>query len=64
MKDPLPVLDPQATIDRVTYLLTNDSPAVLVSMRDNQFEILTKYDLINMVAMLADSAAASHRSSG
>ena len=64
MKDPLPVLDPQATIDRVTYLLTNESPAVLVDMGDNKFEILTKYDLINMVAMLADSAAASHRSSG
>ncbi|MCZ6489840.1 MAG: pyridoxal-phosphate dependent enzyme [Acidobacteria bacterium] len=64
MKDPLPVLDPQATIDRVTYLLTNESPAVLVDMGDNKFDILTKYDLINMVAMLADSAAASHRSSG
>ena len=64
MKDPLPVLDPQATVDRVTYLLTNESPAVLVDMGDNKFEILTKYDLINMVAMLADSAAASHRSSG
>ena len=63
MKDPLPVLDPQAPIDRVTYLLTNESPAVLVNMEDNQFEILTKYDLINMVATLADSAAASHRRS-
>ncbi len=63
MKDPLPVLDPQAPIDRVTFLLTNESPAVLVNMGDNQFEILTKYDLINMIATLADSAAASHRSS-
>ena len=63
MKDPLPVLDPQAPIDRVTYLLTNESPAVLVNMGSDRFEILTKYDLIDMIATLADSAAASHRPS-
>ncbi len=63
MKDPLPVLDPQSPIDRVTYLLTNESPAVLVDMGSDKFEILTKYDLIDMIATLADSAAASHRPS-
>ena len=61
MKDPLPVLDPQAPIDRITYLLTNESPAVLVDMGDNKFEILTKYDLIDMIATLADSATTLQR---
>ncbi len=61
MKDPLPVLDPQAPIDRITYLLTNESPAVLVDIGDNKFEILTKYDLIDMIATLADSATTLQR---
>jgi cystathionine beta-synthase len=56
MKAPLPTLDLQAPIDRVTYLLTNESPAVLIDLGNKQFEILTKYDLIEMLASLTDSA--------
>ncbi|MBI2819576.1 MAG: pyridoxal-phosphate dependent enzyme [Acidobacteria bacterium] len=57
MKAPLPLLELEAPIDRVTYLLTNESPAVLVEMGNNQYEILTKYDLIEMLASLTESAA-------
>jgi cystathionine beta-synthase len=55
MKAPLPVLDLQAPIDRVTYLLTNESSAVLVELGNNEWEILTKYDLIEMLASLSES---------
>ena len=61
MKAPLPLLDPQTPIDRVTYLLTNESPAVLVDLGNKEYEILTKYDLIEMLASLAESAAGSAR---
>jgi len=56
MQAPLPELEPAAPIDRVTYLLTNASPAVLVDMGNREFEILTKYDLIEMLASLTESA--------
>jgi len=61
MKDPLPVLDPQTSMDRLTYLLTRESPAILVELAKGQYEILTKYDLINMVASLSESPAAPRR---
>ena len=61
MKAPLPVLELEAPIDRVTYLLTNESPAVLVEMGSRQFEILTKYDLIEMLASLTEAAPGGKR---
>ena len=61
MKDPLPMLDLQTPIDRLTYLLTKESSAVLVEMGKDEYEILTKYDLIDMVASLTESPAGSRR---
>ena len=61
MKDPLPILDLHTQIDRLTYLLTKESPAVLVEMGKGEYEILTKYDLIDMVATLAEKPAGSRR---
>ncbi|HEY7680644.1 MAG TPA: cystathionine beta-synthase [Terriglobia bacterium] len=61
MKAPLPSLDLQAPIDRVTYLLTNESPAVLVDIGNGKYEILTKYDLIEMLASLTELGAGSTR---
>ena len=61
MKAPLPVLDLEAPIDRVTYLLTNESPAVLIGMGNKEYEILTKYDLIEMLASLTESPAGAKR---
>ena len=59
MKDPLPVVDPQTQIDRLTYLLTKESPAVLVEMAKGEYEILTKYDLLDMVASMTESKVGS-----
>ena len=61
MKAPLPVLEPEASIDRLTFLLTNESPAVLVEMANHEFEILTKYDVIDMIATLTESGGGSSR---
>ena len=54
MRDPLPVLDIEEPIDRLTFLLTNASPAVLVKEGERQYDILTKYDLIAMIATLTE----------
>jgi cystathionine beta-synthase len=54
MREPLPVLDTDEPIDRLTFLLTNQNPAVLVKVSDGQYEILTKYDLIAMIATLTE----------
>ncbi|MBI3896573.1 MAG: pyridoxal-phosphate dependent enzyme, partial [Acidobacteria bacterium] len=59
MKDPLPMIELSATIERLTYLLTKESPAVLVDMGKGEREILTKYDLIDMIATLSESSPRS-----
>jgi cystathionine beta-synthase len=59
MKSSLPMLDLAAPIDRVTYLLTNESPAVLIDLGNGAYEILTKYDLIEMLASLTESPSPS-----
>ena len=65
MKEPLPVVVPQDPIDRVTFLLTNQHPAVLVRTSPTEYEILTKYDLIEMIASLTEPATtAAHRGVG
>lgn len=61
MRDPLPVVDTRAPIERVTFLLTQESPAVLVRLSEEKYEILTKYDLIDMISNLAESASGAHR---
>ncbi len=61
MKDPLPVLSPEASMDRLTYVITRESSAVLVELAKGQYEILTKYDLIHMVANLSESSSAPRR---
>ncbi|MBI1955072.1 MAG: pyridoxal-phosphate dependent enzyme, partial [Acidobacteria bacterium] len=59
MKDPLPVIELSAAIERLTYLLTKESPAVLVDMGKGENEILTKYDLIDMIATLTETSSRS-----
>lgn len=54
MREPLPVLEPLDPIGRLTFLLTNQNPAVLVKVSEEQYEILTKYDLIAMIATLTE----------
>jgi len=44
-----------APVERITYILSHENPAVFVEMGDTRFEILTKYDLMSTVASLMES---------
>ena len=50
----LPKIPKSAPVERVTYILSHESPAVFVEMDDTHFEILTKYDLMSTVASLME----------
>jgi cystathionine beta-synthase len=54
MSQPLPRVPHDAPVERVTHLLSHEGPAVLVTMDDGQFEILTKYDLMGTIAELME----------
>ena len=46
-----PVLGP---VERLTYLLSHEEPAVFVQMGNGRFEIITKYDLMGTIAGLME----------
>jgi cystathionine beta-synthase len=54
MSKPLPVIPRSAKVERVTYILSHENPAVFVEMGEGKFEILTKYDLMSTVASLME----------
>jgi cystathionine beta-synthase len=54
MAKPLPRVPKNAPVERVTYILSHENPAVFVEMDDARFEILTKYDLMSTVAGLME----------
>ena len=54
MSKPLPKISRSAPVERVTYILSHENPAVLVEMDETRFEILTKYDLMSTVASLME----------
>ena len=54
MSNPLPVIPKSAKVERVTYILSHENPAVFVEMEEGKFEILTKYDLMSTVASLME----------
>ncbi len=54
MGAPLPQLPANAPIERVTHILSHDSPAVFVEMPGSKLEILTKFDLMDTVAGLVE----------
>jgi cystathionine beta-synthase len=53
MGPPLPLLPSEAPVERLTYVLSHDSPAVFVELPGGKFEIITKFDLMDTVAGLA-----------
>jgi len=55
MSKPLPQVPRTAPVERITYILSHENPAVFVEMDDTRFEILTKYDLMSTVASLMES---------
>ena len=54
MTKPLPRVPRNAPVERITYILSHENPAVFVEMGEAQFEILTKYDLMSTVAGLME----------
>ncbi len=54
MSKALPQVARDARMDRVTYLLSHEGPAVFVAMGEGHFEILTKYDLMGTIAELME----------
>jgi hypothetical protein len=39
-------------VERVTYILSHESPAVFVDMGNGKLEVLTKFDLMDTIAGL------------
>lgn len=56
MGEPMPQVPYNAPVDRLTYILTHDSPAVFVEMDSGKLEIVTKFDLMDTVAGLVGQA--------
>jgi predicted transcriptional regulator len=54
MSKPLPCIPKSAPVERITHILSHDHPAVFVEMTDSKMEILTKYDLMSIVAGLME----------
>ncbi len=54
MAKPLPVVEKDVPVERITYLLSHEGPAVFVDMGKSHFEILTKYDVIGTIAGLME----------
>jgi cystathionine beta-synthase len=54
MSKPLPQVPKTAPVERITYILSHENPAVFVEMDEAKFEILTKYDLMCTVASLME----------
>ena len=54
MSKPLPKIPKTSPVERVTHILSHESPAVFVEMDESHFEILTKYDLMSTVASLME----------
>jgi len=48
----------EAPVERVTYLLSHEGPAVFVEMDNSHYEILTKYDLMSTISGLMEQARA------
>ena len=54
MSKPLPQVPRDAPVERITHLLSHESPAVFVVMGEGRYEILTKYDLMGTIAELVE----------
>ncbi len=54
MSDPLPIVSHNSPVDKLTFLLSHEGPAVFVDMGDGHWEIITKYDLMSTIAELVE----------
>jgi predicted transcriptional regulator len=44
----------EAPVERLTYLLSHEEPAVFVKMNNGHLEIITKYDVMGTIAGLME----------
>jgi cystathionine beta-synthase len=56
MGPPIPQVPSTAPVERVTYILSHESPAVFVEMGNGRLEVLTKFDLMDTIAGLVGQA--------
>jgi cystathionine beta-synthase len=54
MSEPLPTISCEAPVERLTYLLSHEEPAVFVKMNNGRLEIITKYDVMGTIAGLME----------
>lgn len=54
MGKPLPMVSKESPVERVTFILSHENPAVFVQMGEGRFDILTKYDLMGTIARLVE----------
>ncbi len=55
MEPSFPIVKPETSIDEITGLLRGETPAVFVKMNEQQFEIITKYDVVHTIAGMAET---------
>ena len=49
MKSPFPIVEKTDSIDKVSRLISKDNQAVLVSLGDDNYHIITKHDIISAI---------------
>ncbi len=54
MSEPIPTVSCEAPVERLTYLLSHEEPAVFVKMNNGRLEIITKYDVMGTIAGLME----------
>jgi cystathionine beta-synthase len=54
MGKPLPQVPGDSPVERITFILSHEGPAVFVDMNNGKHEILTKFDLMDTIAGLVE----------
>jgi cystathionine beta-synthase len=54
MGKPLPTVPKDTPVERITFILSHENPAVFVQMGEGRYDILTKYDLMGTIAGLVE----------
>jgi len=54
MAPPFPVVSPSASVDEISHLISEGSPAVFIDLGSGRYDVVTKYDIIRAVARLAE----------
>jgi cystathionine beta-synthase len=54
MAPPFPVVSPSTSVDEISQLISEGSPAVFIDLGSGRYDVVTKYDIIRAVARLAE----------